>query len=42
MVEAIRDQWAVVLAVVVLVTVLARLWIARDSDGKSAHGRARR
>ena len=42
MVEAIRDQWAIVLAVVVLVTVLARLWISRDSHEKSAHGRARR
>jgi hypothetical protein len=29
MVEAIRDQWAIVLAVIVLVSLMAWLWVGR-------------
>jgi hypothetical protein len=42
MVEAIRDQWAVVLAVVVLATVLIGLWRGRERRPRAAHGRSRK
>jgi hypothetical protein len=42
MVEAIRDQWAIVLAVVVLLGVLAGLWLERANHRPSAHGRSRK
>jgi hypothetical protein len=41
MVEAIRDQWAIVLAVVVLVTVLARLWLSHEDEHHGSRRRAR-
>jgi hypothetical protein len=34
MVDAIRDQWALVLAVVVLIGVLTRLWWTHASHGR--------